>query len=274
MGFPDGSVGNESACNEGGPGSILWSERSTGEGIEYLLQYSCASLVTQLVKNLPAMRETCIWSLGWEDPLEKGVYPLQYAGLENSMNCIVHGVAKSWTPLSNFHFITIEYKCKILEWDRWGSCRSVELWLRAVSKCPLACSGTSLPSGPCIFREMRDMWEEFFLELLDLKPFMPVCLLESPSSLRWLHIPVYACCSGVSINRTPVTLLSSSDWRIILIAPNCQGLQQWDLCQGEGSLCGWILSRCFATKHQHPRRESDSLCHYVGCVASCTEVSL
>ena len=46
--------------------------RSAGEGIGYPLQYSWASLVTQLVKNLPAMWETWVRSLGWEDPLEKG----------------------------------------------------------------------------------------------------------------------------------------------------------------------------------------------------------
>ena len=46
--------------------------RSAGEGIGYLLQYSWASLVAQLVKNLPAMQETWVQSLGWEDPLEKG----------------------------------------------------------------------------------------------------------------------------------------------------------------------------------------------------------
>ena len=45
---------------------------STREGIGYPLQYSWASLVAQLVKNLPASRETWVWSLGWEDPLEKG----------------------------------------------------------------------------------------------------------------------------------------------------------------------------------------------------------
>ena len=48
-------------------------ERSPGEGIGYPLQYSRASLVAQLVKNLPAMRETWVQSLGWEDPLEKGI---------------------------------------------------------------------------------------------------------------------------------------------------------------------------------------------------------
>ena len=46
--------------------------RSAGEGIGYPLQYSLASLVAQLVKNLPAMHETWVQSLGWEDPLEKG----------------------------------------------------------------------------------------------------------------------------------------------------------------------------------------------------------
>ena len=47
--------------------------RSTGEGIGYPLQYSWASLVTLLVKNLPATWETWVQSLGWEDPLEKGM---------------------------------------------------------------------------------------------------------------------------------------------------------------------------------------------------------
>ena len=49
------SVGKESACNAGDPGSIPGSGRSTGEGIVYLLQYSWASPVAQLVKNPPAM---------------------------------------------------------------------------------------------------------------------------------------------------------------------------------------------------------------------------
>ena len=53
-------------------GLIPGSGKFTGEGIGYPLQYSRASLVAQLVKNLPAMRETWVQSLGWEDPLEKG----------------------------------------------------------------------------------------------------------------------------------------------------------------------------------------------------------
>ena len=51
---------------------IPGSGRSPEEGIGYPLQYSWASLVAQLVKNLPAMQETWVRSLGWKDPLEKG----------------------------------------------------------------------------------------------------------------------------------------------------------------------------------------------------------
>ena len=71
MGFPDSSVGKESTCNAGDPGSIPGSGRSTGEGIGYPLQYSWASLVAQLVKNLPAMQETWVRFPGREDLQEK-----------------------------------------------------------------------------------------------------------------------------------------------------------------------------------------------------------
>ena len=68
----DSSVGKESACTAGDPGSILRLGRSAGEGIGYPLQYSWDSLVDQLVKNPPAIWETWVQPLGWEDPLEKG----------------------------------------------------------------------------------------------------------------------------------------------------------------------------------------------------------
>ena len=71
MGFPGSSVGKESDCNAGNPGSIPESRRFAGEGIGYPLQYFGGSLVAQLVKNLPAMQETWVPSLGWEDPLEE-----------------------------------------------------------------------------------------------------------------------------------------------------------------------------------------------------------
>ena len=70
--FPDSLVGKESTCNAGDPSLIPGSGRSPGEGIGYPLQYSCASLVAQLVKKLPAMWEIWVRSLGWKDPLEKG----------------------------------------------------------------------------------------------------------------------------------------------------------------------------------------------------------
>ena len=68
LGFPGGSAGKEPTCNAGDLGSIPGLGRSPGEG--------------------------------------KG-YPLQYSGLENSMDCIVNGVANSWTRLSNFHFTSL-----------------------------------------------------------------------------------------------------------------------------------------------------------------------
>ena len=70
--LPDSSVGKESACSTGDPGSIPGLGRSLGEGIGCPLQYLWASLVAQLVKNPPVMRETWVRSLGWEDPLKKG----------------------------------------------------------------------------------------------------------------------------------------------------------------------------------------------------------
>ena len=62
---------NNGTCNSEDPGSIPGLGRSAGEGIGYPLQYSWASLVAQMVRNLPAMQETWVWSMGWEDPLEE-----------------------------------------------------------------------------------------------------------------------------------------------------------------------------------------------------------
>ena len=63
-GFPGGLDDKESACNAGDPSSIPGLKSSPGEGIGYPLLYSWASLVAQLVKNLPAMWETWVPSLG------------------------------------------------------------------------------------------------------------------------------------------------------------------------------------------------------------------
>ena len=64
--------GKESACSAEDPGLIPGLGRPAGEGIGYPLQYSWASHMAQLVKNLPAMWEIWVQSLGWEDPLQKG----------------------------------------------------------------------------------------------------------------------------------------------------------------------------------------------------------
>ena len=87
LSVPESSVGKESDCNAGGPGSIPGLGRSAGEGIGYPFQYSWASLVAQLVK-----KSSCnvgdlslIPGLG-RSPGEEKDYPLQYSGLENSMD--------------------------------------------------------------------------------------------------------------------------------------------------------------------------------------------
>ena len=107
--FPGSSAGKESACNIGDSSSIPGSGRSAGEGIDYPLQDSWASLVTQMVKNLPAVRESWVLSLCWENPWRRNGDQLQYCGLENPMDggawwATVHEVAKSQTRLDNFHW--------------------------------------------------------------------------------------------------------------------------------------------------------------------------
>ena len=75
MGFLDSSVGKESACNAGDPGLIPGSGRSPGERISYPLQYSWASLVSQIVKNSSAMNDTWVQTLGWENPWRRAWQP-------------------------------------------------------------------------------------------------------------------------------------------------------------------------------------------------------
>ena len=71
LGFPGSSAETESTCNADDPRLIPRAERCPGERIVYPLQYSWASLVAQMVKNLPAIQETWVPSLGWEDTLEE-----------------------------------------------------------------------------------------------------------------------------------------------------------------------------------------------------------
>ena len=101
--FPDSSVGKESACNAGDVGLIPGVGRSAGDGIGYPLQYSWTSLLAQLLKNPPSMQETGfnLWirKIRWRrERLPTPVFgPEEFHGL-------VHGVAKSQTELSEFHF--------------------------------------------------------------------------------------------------------------------------------------------------------------------------
>ena len=107
-GFPGSSAGKESAYNAGGLGLIPGLGSSPGEGIGYPLQYLWASLVAQTGKNLPAMWETWVQSLGWEDPLEEEgmATPSRILAWRFSMDrgawwAIIHRVAKSRTRLRN-----------------------------------------------------------------------------------------------------------------------------------------------------------------------------
>ena len=102
LGFPDSSVGKEFACNAGDPSWIPGLGRSAGDRIGYPLQYSWTSLVAQLIKNPPAMQETWVRSLGWEDPLEKGMAThSSILAWRIPWICTVYGVTKRWTRLSD-----------------------------------------------------------------------------------------------------------------------------------------------------------------------------
>ena len=98
--FPGSSADKESACNAGVPNFIPGSARSPGEGTGYSLQNLLASLVAQKVKNPPAKQETWVWSLGWEDPLEKGmathssILAWRISMDRGSWRAVVHGVAE------------------------------------------------------------------------------------------------------------------------------------------------------------------------------------
>ena len=97
LGFPGSSGGEEPTCKAGDSGSIPGLGRSPGEGTGYPLQYLLVSLMAQTVKNLPAMWDTWVWSLNWEDsqeghmathssilawriPMDRGTFRLQSMG--------------------------------------------------------------------------------------------------------------------------------------------------------------------------------------------------
>ena len=96
----------ESACNAGDPSLIPGSERSPGEGIGYpstpvSLGFSGGSARKESSCKVGDLG--LISGLG-RSPGEGTSYPLQYSGLENSMDCIVHGVAKTQTRITSWFF--------------------------------------------------------------------------------------------------------------------------------------------------------------------------
>ena len=95
--------------------------RSPGEGIHYPLQYSWASLVAQMVKKLPAMWETWVLSLGWEEPLEKGkATHSSILALEKSLGS--QRVGHNWVIFTSLHFIHTELN----RWDSRYECSSMK----------------------------------------------------------------------------------------------------------------------------------------------------
>ena len=100
----------------GDSGSVLGWERYPGEGIGYPLQYSWASLVAEMVKNLPPMQETWVRSLGWEDPLEEGmathssILAWRIPMDRGTWWAPVHGVAESdTTERRSLHFASLQW---------------------------------------------------------------------------------------------------------------------------------------------------------------------
>ena len=106
-GFPGDSAGKESACNAGVPSLSPGLGRPAGEGIGYPFQsvflgFPCDSAGKESACNVGDLGSN--HGLG-RSPGEGKGFPLQYSGPENSMDSIIHGITKSQTPLSNFHFI-------------------------------------------------------------------------------------------------------------------------------------------------------------------------
>ena len=123
-GFPHSSADKESAAMQDDPGSIPGSGRSTGEGISYPLQYSWASLVAQLIKIPPAMRETWVRSGVGKIPWIREGLPTPVFWPGEFQDCIAHGVAKSRTRLSDF---TFTFHCHALE-KKMATHSSVLAW--------------------------------------------------------------------------------------------------------------------------------------------------
>ena len=102
-GFPGSSAGKVSACNARDPSSIPGSGRSSGEGLGYPLQYSWASLVAQLVKNLSAVQrpglDPWVVKIPWRRALatHPSILAWRISMDRGAWWATVHGVTKGWT---------------------------------------------------------------------------------------------------------------------------------------------------------------------------------
>ena len=104
IGFSDSSVGKESTCNAEDPSLVPELGKSVGGDrlpTPVFLGFPCGSACKESACHVGDLG--LIPGLG-RSPGEGKGYPLQYSGLENSMDCIAHGIAKSWTRLNEFHF--------------------------------------------------------------------------------------------------------------------------------------------------------------------------
>ena len=135
LGFSDSSVDKESTCSVGNPGLIPGLRRSPGEGIGYPLQNCWASLVAQLVKNLPAMWETWVQTLGWEDPLEKGKATHSSILAWRIPWTVVHGVTKSQAQYYSIVSICVyTYTCVCTHVHKTFSYPFMHQWTQVVFK--------------------------------------------------------------------------------------------------------------------------------------------
>ena len=137
-GFPGSSAGKESACNAEEPGSTPGWGRSAGEGIGCPLQYSWASLMAQMVKNLPAMWETWVESLGWKDPwrrewlLTPVFCPGEFHGQWNLAGYSPWGCkGENWVTFTFQSQAKLFHKCfvwkqKILFWNLYENVENIQ----------------------------------------------------------------------------------------------------------------------------------------------------
>ena len=184
-GFPGSSASKESTCNAGDPGLIPGSGRSPGERIDYPPQYSWAFLVAQLVKNLLAMGETWVLSLGWEDPWRRerlpnpifwpgefhGLYRLSLLRIDWPMDESVEcgRILRKFSSLQLRARIDGSEKW-ILSWtlkEKWIQCMQILILTASLFLCPFNCVQAEASCG----------WTRIWTNLEQITHFLFLCFL-------------------------------------------------------------------------------------------------